>query len=92
MDERIQVIIKFYKTYNWARKKYGLIHRVRFSIRSEYETIEVWELKGDRAGKCIVNVKQEEETECYKQALWELEYYIKNREEKEHAGNAAMAV
>ncbi len=92
MDERMQAIRKFHEIYNRARKKYGLIHRVRFSISSEYETIEVWELKGGKAGKCIVNAKQKEETECYKQALWELEYYIKNREEKEHAGNAAMAV
>ncbi len=89
-DKYKEIVRKFYEIYRPLQRRYNLRSYMRFSIYDD-GLIEIWEYRGGTKGKCILLVKEAESADCYKRAIEELDNYKKEREEREHGTNAAMA-
>ena len=67
-EERRALIHKYYQIYRSLQKRHSLREHSHFDIYGN-NFIEIWEYVGERRGRCICKVKEEDEIACYKRAI-----------------------
>lgn len=76
-----EAVNKFHDIYDKVRKKYNLRLHTKFNIYGE-GFIEIYEYDGEKRGRCVVKINEEDEAECYLRAAAALEMYISAKEKK----------
>lgn len=89
-NEYREIVRKYYEIYRPLQKKYNLRDHIHFDIYDD-GLIEIWEYDGETKGKRICWVKEEDEIDCYRRAIEELQEYKRKKEEKGHEDNAVLA-
>lgn len=66
--ERSELIHKYYQIYRELQTRHSLREHSHSDIYGN-NFIKIWEYEGEVRKRCICNVKEESETECYKRAI-----------------------
>lgn len=85
--ERRELIHEYYQIYRQLQKRHGLREHSHFDIYGN-NLLEIWEYVGEKRGKCVCKVKEENEAACYKRAIEELKNYGQEREGATYAKRA----
>lgn len=80
----------FYQTYRPLQQKYNLRMHSHFSIYGG-GIIEIWEYESYKKGRCICEIKEDDEIACYKKAMEMLENYRQTRDKSEAEANEKKA-
>lgn len=77
-SERSREINRFFDAYRPLQKKYNL--RLHTLFTADSGLIEIWEHRARR--RYICKIELPDETQCYRRAAKELEYYEKRKKEE----------
>lgn len=83
-EEYREIIQGFYRIYRQMQKKYNLHMHTHFSLYEE-GLIEIWTYEGGVRKRYICKLKEENEADCYRKAIRELERYRETGKETEYA-------
>lgn len=86
-EERSVLISTFYQIYRQMQKSHSLRKHSHFDIYGN-NLIEIWEYKGERKGRCLCKVKEEDEIACYKRAIEMLISYSGKGDYEKHEQKA----
>ena len=90
-EERTELMHEFYRIYRQMKKTMDIRHHTYFDIYGN-NLIEIWKHEGKRRErKYICKVKEETETACYRQAIFEMLYYQREMEKKVEHSRKEMA-
>lgn len=70
-DEYAEAVHKFYEIYSPLQKRHNLRLHSHFDIYGN-NFIEIFQYDGEKRGKCVCKVKEDEAIDCYRRAAKQL--------------------